>query len=341
MKISETTSACIAPVSQEFTTTQTRDASIYGKPKKGSNLLKGIKSSAKFANSLHEGQDVAENLEEKAVSRKQQKFFGMAHSMQKGKNIKGASPELKKVAKTMGKKDVEDFAKTKHKGLPTQVDEADLSENDLILVPGQGTRLKPGFISKENDRTDREVEMALSDLLQANQNSKKIFKMVKTVSEEQGLEGWVQEKIIKASDYLNTVREYLEGKTMTSQVDEYIEKKAPYPSKEEVDLYRSDIKKLSDQMSLLNQMYTSTTDLAIQKQIKTTLAMIAKKRSELMSHLEQRQTFEEEEVKTVAKTWDQMTPTEKVSGVKGRTVWNPLTQKYRTVFDVPVTAQPQ
>ena len=44
----------------------------------------------------------------------------------------------------------------------------------------------------------------------------------------------------------------------------------------------------------------------------------------------------EEEQKTVAKTWDQMTPQEKSSGVKGRTVWNEKTQRYYTVFDVPV-----
>jgi len=57
-------------------------------------------------------------MTEKAVSRQQQKFMGMAHAMQKGERIKGASAELKKVAKTMKKGDVEDFAKTKHKGLP-------------------------------------------------------------------------------------------------------------------------------------------------------------------------------------------------------------------------------
>jgi len=55
---------------------------------------------------------------EKAVSRQQQKFMGMARAMQKGERIKGASADLKKVAKTMSKGDVEDFAKTKHKGLP-------------------------------------------------------------------------------------------------------------------------------------------------------------------------------------------------------------------------------
>jgi hypothetical protein len=49
--------------------------------------------------------------------------------MQKGKKIKGASPELKKVAKTMGKKDAKDFAGTKHKGLPKKVDESVLNDD--------------------------------------------------------------------------------------------------------------------------------------------------------------------------------------------------------------------
>lgn len=64
-----------------------------------------------------------ESINEKASSKQQQKFFGMAHAIQKGEKVKGASPELKKVAKSMGKQDVKDFASTKHKGLPTKVDE--------------------------------------------------------------------------------------------------------------------------------------------------------------------------------------------------------------------------
>jgi hypothetical protein len=41
--------------------------------------------------------------------------------------------------------------------------------------------------------------------------------MIESVSEDEGLEGWVQEKIIKANDYLNTVREYLEGKQIQQE----------------------------------------------------------------------------------------------------------------------------
>ena len=55
-------------------------------------------------------------VDEKAVSKKQQRFMGMVHAAQKGE--KPASKEVAKVAKGMGKKDAEDFAATKHKGLP-------------------------------------------------------------------------------------------------------------------------------------------------------------------------------------------------------------------------------
>ena len=60
--------------------------------------------------------DGAEQVDEKATSKKQQKFMGMVHAAQKGE--KPASKEVGKVAKTMKKSDAEDFASTKHKGLP-------------------------------------------------------------------------------------------------------------------------------------------------------------------------------------------------------------------------------
>jgi len=65
---------------------------------------------------LTQDNNTAEPVAEKAVSKKQQRFMGMVHAAQKGE--KASSPEVGKVAKSMGKKDAEDFAKTKHKGLP-------------------------------------------------------------------------------------------------------------------------------------------------------------------------------------------------------------------------------
>lgn len=90
--------------------------------------------------------------------------------------------------------------------------EAKLDEEDVIIVPGQGNRIKPGFIPRDKDRTDHEVEMALSDLFQSAKNAKHVYELIKDIPETVGIEGWVQEKIIKANDYLNTVREYLEHK---------------------------------------------------------------------------------------------------------------------------------
>ena len=62
-------------------------------------------------------------LDEKSVSKQQQKFMGMVRAVQKGE-MDAPSPEVAQAAKTMKKKDVKDFAKTKHKGLPDKVKEA-------------------------------------------------------------------------------------------------------------------------------------------------------------------------------------------------------------------------
>ena len=87
-----------------------------------------------------------EELSEKAVSKQQQKFMGMAHAMQKGQRIKGASPELKKVARTMKKGDVTDFAKTKHAGLPKRVKAGKpVAEDDM--EEGLGDVIKRGVKS--------------------------------------------------------------------------------------------------------------------------------------------------------------------------------------------------
>lgn len=96
--------------------------------------------------------------------------------------------------------------------------EAHLEEDDVIIVPGQGRGRKTGFIKHGESRLDHEVEMARSDLFSAAKNAKQVYELIADVSEEEGLEGWVQEKIIKANDYLNTIREYLEGKQLQNEM---------------------------------------------------------------------------------------------------------------------------
>jgi hypothetical protein len=87
----------------------------------------------------------------------------------------------------------------------------------LIVNPAAISKRRSGFVPAGNVRKDHEVEMALSDLLQATKNAYSTYELIKGISEEQGLEGWVQEKIIKAADYLNTIREYYEGKMAGAQ----------------------------------------------------------------------------------------------------------------------------
>ena len=52
-----------------------------------------------------------------AVSKKQQRFFGMVRAAQKGE-MKNPSKEVSDVANDISNKDAKKFAKTKHKGLP-------------------------------------------------------------------------------------------------------------------------------------------------------------------------------------------------------------------------------
>ena len=61
-----------------------------------------------------------------AKSKAQQKFMGMVHRAQKGE--KPASATVAKVAKKMKKTDAEDYASTKHKGLPKKVTVKEVSK---------------------------------------------------------------------------------------------------------------------------------------------------------------------------------------------------------------------
>ena len=67
---------------------------------------------AKALGELGEG-----TIQEKALSKQQQKFMGMVYAVKKG-DMKAPSPEVAKAAAGMTKQQAKDFAKTKHKGLP-------------------------------------------------------------------------------------------------------------------------------------------------------------------------------------------------------------------------------
>lgn len=89
-----------------------------------------------------------EIMAEKAVSRAQQKAMGAALAAKRGdipkSELKGASKEMVK----MSAKDLEDFAATKHKGLPEKVAKKKVKEEDAT-VGDQTSQSKPGAVSKD------------------------------------------------------------------------------------------------------------------------------------------------------------------------------------------------
>jgi hypothetical protein len=105
-----------------------------------------------------------DKLEEKAVSKAQQKFMGMVHATQKGE--KAPSKEVGKVAKTMKKGDATDFASTKQKGLPEKVSKKKekTEESDTPSKGASGMTYGKGIY----DSINRDLEEMISESMNVN-----------------------------------------------------------------------------------------------------------------------------------------------------------------------------
>ena len=127
-----------------------------------------------------------EVLHEKSVSKKQQKFFGMVRAAQKGAGA--SSPEVAKVASSMKKKDVKDFASTKHKGLPEK------------------KKVKENY---DKGEYDYEGDMAKTQLKGVIRNAQELHDLLQPAD---NLPEWVQSKITLAADYIQTSADYMKSK---------------------------------------------------------------------------------------------------------------------------------
>lgn len=67
---------------------------------------------------------------------------------------------------------------------------------------------------------DHEIQLARGELYKAAKYSIKLHDIMKTMSEEEGLDGWVSAKITKACDYLSTVYHHLDYQTKFDEVSE-------------------------------------------------------------------------------------------------------------------------
>lgn len=181
-------------------------------------------------------------LKEKAVSKQQQKLMGLALAYKRGEvEDSKVSDTVKDLAKSMSTKELEDFASTKHKGLPQKKEDNNISNRSAALKPQtyddpttgrKKVRMVPSKsnIVKTNDRVDEakdpgeydnEGEMAKTQLKSILRDAEHMIEMF---DDEENLPEWVQNKITKAQDYLQSAHSYMMGQDDDGEeVKEYLE----------------------------------------------------------------------------------------------------------------------
>jgi len=109
-----------------------------------------------------------------AVSQKQQKFFGIVRAIQKGE-MAPTTPETAKAAADMKKKDVKDFASTKHKGLP---EKKVTKEGYYGMAGGMGSsRSKNSRNDPDYQKSKERVDSLLAAVRRGREKRKKQVKM--------------------------------------------------------------------------------------------------------------------------------------------------------------------
>jgi len=191
MKITEicesTTSGAVATVAAPMNGGPMKRSSVgkgvYGGRKAG-NLLTGKKTSKPFANSLKESEQV--------------------HVVY----VDG-----KPTTKSINAKDAQDHVTTMKKKYPNkkyeikkEVNEAQLEEEDLILIPGQGHKLRTGFHSFDPDKAEHEGETLKNSLRTIARNAKELHSRLENSDQ---FPEWVSEKIGQIKGMMTGVTEYL------------------------------------------------------------------------------------------------------------------------------------
>lgn len=72
-------------------------------------------------------------------------------------------------------------------------------------------------VEADDMHRDHEVQMARSQMYSAAQAAIEIHRLLRDVSEMQGIEGWVQSKLTLASQYLESVRDYMKYEAVSQE----------------------------------------------------------------------------------------------------------------------------
>ena len=132
-------------------------------PKNPKNMAlpKGVKSPVDYTKLYMSNEMDGDTISEKALSKKQQQFFGIVRAIQKGEQAP-TTPETAKAAADMKKSDVKKFASTKHKGLPEKkVTKEELDKNDKPFVKKLVGKLRKG--SKTHAKQADDLEKAMNE----------------------------------------------------------------------------------------------------------------------------------------------------------------------------------
>jgi hypothetical protein len=168
---------------------------------------KSLPSMADIDKQFYELESQISDLEAKGVE------VGKEHPLSK-KWQQLVSMKQRILRKNLKKGVAEGYIDSLNANLLTELEKLDkLSEQDLIIGRGTLTSRPRDLVSRHSDH---EISMAKNELYQASKNALEIYNMIKDRGEGSGLDAWVQSKITKAEDYLNTVRKYLEGKQLES-----------------------------------------------------------------------------------------------------------------------------
>jgi hypothetical protein len=88
------------------------------------------------------------------------------------------------------------------------------------------------IIAQEADtmHKDHEVQMARSQMYNSANAAIEIHKLLKNISEMEGIEGWVASKLTLANQYLESVRDYLKYEQVDQQSEmmEFVYEAAEY-----------------------------------------------------------------------------------------------------------------
>jgi hypothetical protein len=152
-----------------------------------------------------------------AMKKNRKKFInnykGEAERVMRGAAINIA----KKQVKTMNNERLKEIIKGKLSKGQEKIDannDGKISGEDFKLLRSRKSVKEDNMCEGCGEEMDYEGEMAKSELYNLIQNAEKLFSML---DENTQLEAWVQSKLTKANDYLESVYQYLQSQNLPSQ----------------------------------------------------------------------------------------------------------------------------